>query len=90
MNKIEDGLLYTVDGCGLLMSIVQTEHVFQIIQLVLSILATFITTAYIIYKWYKRAKADGHISKDELDDLIGIISDTKDEVVDKIDNYNKK
>lgn len=90
MNKFEDGLLYTVDGCGLLMSIVQTEHVFQIIQLVLSIFATLITTAYIIYKWYKRAKADGKITKDELGELVTIINDTTDEVVDKIDNYKKK
>lgn len=90
MNKVEDGLLYTVDSCGLLMSIVQTEHVFQIIQLVLSIFATIITTAYIIYKWYKKASADGKITKNEVGELVTIVSDATDEVVDKIDNYNKK
>lgn len=90
MNKLEDGLLYTVDSCGLVMSIVQTEHIFQIVQLVLSIFATLITTAYIIYKWYKRAKADGKITKNEVGELVTIVSDATDEVVDKIDNYNKK
>lgn len=90
MNKLEDVLLYSADGAGLLMSITQTEHVFQIIQLVLSILATLITTAYVIWKWYKRAHADGTITKDEVDEVFDIISDAKDEITDEIDNYKKK
>ena len=90
MNKFEDAILYSVDGCGLVMSITQTEAVFQIIQLVLSIFATLITTAYIIYKWYKRAKADGKITKNEVGELVTIVADTADNITDKIDNYKKK
>lgn len=90
MNKLEDVLLYSVDGAGLLMSITQTEQVFQIIQLVLSILATLVTTAYVIWKWYKRASSDGKITKDEVDEVFDIISDAKDEITDDIDNYKKK
>lgn len=47
----------------------QTNEVLRAIQIVLSIVTFLVTLAYTIWKWYKNAKKDGKITKDEVDDL---------------------
>lgn len=48
----------------------QTEQVFQFIQLGLSILSTIVVIVFTIWKWWKKAKEDGKITEDEIDDLV--------------------
>lgn len=62
---------------------VQTSEVFQIVSLVITCLAGLFTIVYTIWKWYRRAKADGKITEDEVDELM-------DELKDKIPNDKKK
>lgn len=64
-------------GCtaAAILTITQTQQVFQIAQLVLTCLATFVTLAFTLYKWYKAAKKDGKIDEDEIEDGINIIKD---------------
>ena len=40
-------------GCGIatILTAIQTEHVFQIISLVLTCIATLVTLAFTIWKW---------------------------------------
>lgn len=57
-------------------TIVQTNEVFQFVMLILSIMSTLFTLAFTIYKWYNKAKEDGKITKDEINDLMDDISDT--------------
>ena len=54
----------------------QANEVFRLIQLILSILCSvlvIITT--IIIPWYKKAKKDGKITSDEVEDLFNQIED---------------
>lgn len=63
-------------GCGFatFFTIVQTQQVFQIISLVLTCLATALTIAYTIWKWYKNAKKDGKIDEKEIKEGIDILN----------------
>lgn len=68
--KNSNGASYGADILGAVFTAVQTDTTLQIISLVLTIVATVFSIAFTIYKWYKSAKADGKITKDEIDELI--------------------
>lgn len=68
--KNSNGASYGADMIGAVFTAVQTDTTLQIISLVLTIVATVFSIAFTIYKWYKSAKADGKITKDEIDELI--------------------
>lgn len=81
-------------GISAVLTIVQTNEVFQIISLVLTILTTLLTFIFTIYKWIKLSKEDGKIDEDEIKQGIEIVEDFK-ESLDKIseefdDKENKK
>lgn len=81
-------------GISAILTIVQTNEVFQIISLVLTIITTLLTFIFTIYKWIKLSKEDGKIDEDEIKQGIEIVEDFK-ESLDKIseefnDKENKK
>ena len=51
--------------CG----ITQTNELFQLIQIIIGCISGALAVAYYIWKWYKNAKKDGKITKDEIEDL---------------------
>ena len=53
----------------------QTNELLQTISLVLTIVGTCITIAMAIINWWKKAKEDGKITKDEIKDGVDIIVD---------------
>lgn len=63
----------------------QTNEVFQIIELVLSITLTLILITFKLWKWYKEAKADGKITADEIQKGIDILEEGK----DKLDKHDQ-
>ena len=68
----------------------QTNELLQTISLVLTIVGTCITITMALINWWKKAKEDGKITKDEIKDGIDIIvngaNDIKDKLEDKEDN----
>ncbi len=71
---------YTLGTIGSLTSwaftIAQTNEILQFIMFIMSIISTAFTIAFIIFKWYNKAKEDGKITKEEIEDLMDDISDT--------------
>ena len=65
------------------LTIAQSNNTFQIIELVMSILVSVIILAYRIWKWWKEAKKDGKITKEEIEEGVDIIADGVDEIKDK-------
>ena len=65
--------------CGTTLSAVgtslQTSEVLQIISLVLTIIGSLITIAMAITNWWKKAKADGKITSEEIQEGVQIIQD---------------
>ena len=51
-------------------SMATMNQVIVICNLVLTIIATIVSLVYTIWKWWKKAKADGKITEDEVDDLM--------------------
>lgn len=61
-------------GISTILTISQTNEVFQLIQIILTSIAVLVSIAYTIWKWRKNAKKDGKITSDEVDDLFDDIN----------------
>ena len=72
--KNSNGASYGADILGAVFTAIQTDATLQIVSLVLTIIATAFSIAFTIYKWWKSAKADGKITKEELEDLFDEIN----------------
>ena len=71
---------YASCGVGAVMTVVQTNQVFQLVSLILTCIATAVAIGFTIYKWYKAAKADGKIDEKELEELGDILKDGAEKV----------
>ena len=48
----------------------QNNEVLQTIQIILACVTFLVTISYTIWKWYKKSKEDGKITKDEVEELV--------------------
>lgn len=73
---------------------IQPDVIFQYVQMGLTILATLITIILGLRAWWKDAKKDGNITKDEIEQGINIINDGVENIKDitkgNKENENKK
>lgn len=60
---------YIANAFGVIFSAIQTNEVLSWISWGLTLIATIVSLAFTIYKWWKKAIADGEITKDELEEL---------------------
>ena len=51
-------------------SMATMDKIIVICNLIITIISTLVSLAYIIWKWWKKAKEDGKITEDEVDDLM--------------------
>lgn len=58
-----------------ILTAVQTNEIFQLVQIILSCVVSALTILYILWKWWKKAKADGKITAEEIDELEKEIKD---------------
>lgn len=77
---------YIFDGTAIIFTATQTEEVLRIVSIIITTLATLCSLAFSLYQWYKTAKSDGHITKDEIKEAGKIVSDH----ITKIDDLTKK
>ena len=71
--------LPTMVGNGLtyILAAIQQNEILQIIEFIFSAILTIVILIYRIWHWWKEAKKDGKITEEELDELGGIVEDTK-------------
>ena len=85
MNEKSIGFIGT--GISAVGTASQSNELLQTISLVITIIGGLITiiTALIIplWKWWKKAKADGKITNEEIDEAKDIINDGIDHIKDK-------
>lgn len=79
-DSIIDSICITLST---IFTITQTNEVFKTISLILTILSVLVVLARNIYDWYLKAKQDKMIDKEEIKELIDIVSNSVDEL-DKI------
>lgn len=82
----DEAVMLAGDVTCAVFTVAQPDVILKWVSLALTILCTLITTAFTIYKWYKKAKEDGKIDSDEVKDLVDILGDAK----DKIDGISEK
>ena len=67
----------------------QTNEILQTISIILTIIGSLITIGMALINWWKNAKKDGKITKDEIKDgvdiIVGGVEDIKDKLEDKED-----
>ena len=63
---------FLAEGASVVLTASQTNNVFQTISLILTIIATLFSIISRIVIWYRKAKADGKITKDELKRLANL------------------
>lgn len=64
---------------GGVMTAIQANEVLQVIQAILTVIGLLITISYTIWKWYRKAKADGKIEEDEVDELMEDLNKVKED-----------
>ena len=80
-NKFQDIVGITFQS---LLTITQTDEIFRIISLVLTIISAVVVLARNIYEWYIKAKKDGKIDANEGKELIDIVDDGVNNIKDNI------
>lgn len=72
----DDSILgYVGSGLGAIFSAIQSNEIFSIISWVLTLIATLVSITYTLYKWYRRAKKDGKIDDEEIEEGLKILND---------------
>lgn len=90
MNKESNLISWVCSIFTTLTGAMTTEELMRVILLVLGIISGIVSLAYNIYVWYKKAKSDGKITKEEIEEAVGIIKNGVDEIEDEIKKTNKE
>lgn len=86
-NKDYYGYIFTAFS-GVLTAM-QDNELYQVINMILVILSLVINIIYTIYKWYKKASADKKINIDEVGDLVENVKYVIDETKEDFKNHDK-
>lgn len=73
----------TLNGVQYALVFLQQNETLQIIECVFSVITSIILIAFRIWRWVKDAKADGKITKEEIEEGAKIIVDGAQEIADK-------
>ena len=89
---MRDNSLFSWIGSGItyVCAMISVQEVSEIILVIVGVISSIVSLAYSIYNWYRKAKSDGKISKDEVEDLGSIIKNGSQDIKDNIDKLNKK
>ena len=68
------------NGTQYILTVAQTNEIFQLVELIISILTTLFILGINIYAWYKKAKKDGKIDEEEIEELKTIVQDGKEQI----------
>ena len=83
LEDVGNGVMYCVSAA-------QMESVLRIASFVLSIIISILIIISRILDWYKKSKADGKITADEIKEGVEIISNGANDIKDQIDSHTKK
>ena len=86
---MKDVALFGGNALTYVLSAIQQNEVFQIIEFVMAILTSIILIAYRLWVWYKKAKADGKITKDEIEEGLEILGEGIEDLKEKTESKEK-
>jgi len=90
--KIVGGLFGTsLSASSLALSSAELDHIVSIVCAVIGVIIVIITSVIIpLVQWHKKAKADGKITKDELEEAGKIISNGVEDVKNAVEDAKNK
>lgn len=71
------------NACTYILAFVQSNETLQMIEFILAIITSIILLLYRLWVWYKEAKKDGKITKEELKDGINIMANGVEDIKKK-------
>ena len=79
--------VFEIGGNGLqyLIALTQVEEMLRIVGIVLSVIISILIIVDKIVTWWKKAKADGKITEDEIHEGIEIIKEGSEDIKNHID-----
>ena len=84
--KISDSLEIGGNTGMYVLTAVQTKEVFQIISLILSIMISVIIIISKVVEWWKKAKEDGKITKEEIEELSNNVKEDVSQIKDNVED----
>ena len=84
--KIKEVFEVVGNGVMYVLTFTQANEMFETISLILSIVISLLIIASKFIEWVRKAKADGKIDKEEIEELVGIVEELKGE----LDNIKEK
>lgn len=92
MNKWYDWLSEPLSIIGIVLGadVAQTKEILGIILIILNIIIVIVTTTLKVIDWYKRAKADGKITKDEIEEVTHIVNDGIEDINKNLESKPEK
>ena len=77
-NNLNNAISYILTGFSALLVGTQENEVFQIIQLILTIISSLLVIAFTAYKFIRRVLEDGKITNEEIDEAFELTIDSLD------------
>lgn len=81
---------YTANAFQYILTVSQTKEIFQIISLCLSIITTLVIMGSKVYNWWRTARADGKLTKEEVEELHNILTESIEEIKGKVNKPSEK
>lgn len=72
--KVNELVSWPINALTYALAYIQANEVMQVVEFVLAILTSIVLLLYRLYVWYKEAKKDGKIDKEEIKQGIDIIA----------------
>ena len=84
--KIKDFFQIGANGLQYAISLAQVEDVLRIAGIILSVIISLLIIIDKVISWWKKAKADGKITEDEIKEGVEIIKDGAEDIKDHIED----
>ena len=90
MDNNKNIISYIGSALGGIFTIVQSNEIFQLISLILTIISVLVSVAFSIYKRIIMATKDGKIDEEEVGELKNILDDHAKNLSDQEEKHNER
>lgn len=90
MGNNKNIISYIGSALGGIFTIVQSNEIFQLVSLILTIISVLVSVAFSIYKRIIMATKDGKIDEEEVDELKNILDENAKNLSDQEEGHNER
>ena len=90
MDNNKNIISYIGSTLGGIFTIVQSNEIFQLVSLILTIISVLVSVAFSIYRWIITATKDGKIDEEEVNELTNILDENAKNLSVKEEKHNER